>query len=186
MDAFSFVFSLFGLLLGLALAEVLGGFGNAIEARHKIRVGWLSPLLGLVVALDLTSFWVMAWAVRDAIPARYFSLMCGLVVTGIYYLVARLTFPRVPAEWPDYDQHYFAHKGLVLGGVLLCDTLAQVGMAALGYDLFTRPLDWWSTGIFYLSMALAIWAPGKRTNVALLAFVAVQYPIMSLVGWYVV
>ena len=28
MDNFSFVFSLFGLLMGLALAEVIGGFGT--------------------------------------------------------------------------------------------------------------------------------------------------------------
>ena len=30
MDAFSFVFSLFGLLMGLALAEAIGGFGKAL------------------------------------------------------------------------------------------------------------------------------------------------------------
>jgi hypothetical protein len=53
MDSFSFVFSLFGLLMGLALAEVIGGFGSAIEMRHKIRVGWLCPLLGLLIAFDL-------------------------------------------------------------------------------------------------------------------------------------
>ena len=37
MDAFSFVFSLFGLLMGLALAETIGGFGKALELRHRIR-----------------------------------------------------------------------------------------------------------------------------------------------------
>jgi len=36
MDAFNFVFSLFGLLLGLALAEVLGGFGTALDARREV------------------------------------------------------------------------------------------------------------------------------------------------------
>ena len=60
MSNFEFVFSLFGLLLGLALAEVLGGLGTAIQSRRKVRIGWLTPLLGLVIALDLTSFWTIA------------------------------------------------------------------------------------------------------------------------------
>ncbi len=77
MDNFSFVFSLFGLLMGLALAEVIGGFGGAIELRHKIRVGWLSPLLGLLIAFDLTSFWMVAWQVREAIPVNFLSLAGG-------------------------------------------------------------------------------------------------------------
>ena len=40
MSGFEFMFSLFGLLLGLALAEGLGGFARSIEARHNVRIGW--------------------------------------------------------------------------------------------------------------------------------------------------
>lgn len=182
MSNFEFVFSLFGLLLGLALAEVLGGFGRALQVRRKVRIGWLTPLLGLVVALDLISFWSIAWTVRDAIPPRYISLLCGFVLTGIYYLVARLVFPHDPAEWPDYDVYYFAHKRVVLGGVLLCNLLAIAGQLALGHDLIEAPGDWWSMGLFYPPVALAIWAPGKRANLALLVFLVLYYPAMSLIG----
>ena len=181
MSNFEFVFSLFGLLLGLALAEVLGGFGNALEARRKVRIGWLTPLLGLVVALDLTSFWTVAWTVRDVIPAGYISLLYGFVLTGIYYLVARIVFPRDPAEWPDYDLYYFAHKRVVLGGVLLCNVLASAGQWALGNALFS-PGDWFSMGLFYPPLALAIWAPGKRANLALLVILMLYYPMLALSG----
>lgn len=61
MSNFDFVFTLFGLLLGLSLAEVLGGFGRALQKRRKVRIGWLTPLLGLVVLLDVSSFWLVAW-----------------------------------------------------------------------------------------------------------------------------
>src|SRR4051812_19306019 len=110
MDTFSLVFSFFGLLLGLALAEVLAGFGDALEYRHKVHIGWLTPLMGLIIALDLTTFWIIAWNVRAAIQPRYFVLMCGLILTSIYYLVARLVFPHEPNEWPDYDRYFFANK----------------------------------------------------------------------------
>jgi hypothetical protein len=179
VDAFNFVFSLFGLLLGLALAEVLGGLATALESRRKLHVGWLTPLLGLIVALDLISFWSIAWDVRDAIPARYFSLLCGLLVTGIYYLVARLAFPRDRDQWPDYDVYYFAHKRLVLGGIILCNLLATAGEAVLGVDPFTPGFALWSTVLFYGLMLAAFIARGRRANIALLAIIAAMYPTIS-------
>src|SRR4029450_12291129 len=99
MTNFEFVFSLYGLLLGLALAEVLGGFGAAIQHRRKIRIGCLTPLLGLPVALDLPSFWMVAWSVRDLVPAHYVSLLGGLLIMGVYYLIARIAFPDDPGDW---------------------------------------------------------------------------------------
>ena len=179
MTNFEFVFSLFGLLLGLALAEVLAGFGTAVQSRSKVRIGWLTPLLGLIVALDLTSFWTSAWAVRDLIPPVYFSMMCGLLLTGLYYLVARLVFPHDQDEWPDYDDYYFAHKRLVIGGVLLCNLLAMAGQMALGYDPFTEAVSTWGTIIFLASLPVAMWAPGRAANIALLAFIVFQYVVVS-------
>ncbi len=35
MNDFEFIFALFGLLLGLSIAEVLGGLARAIEARGR-------------------------------------------------------------------------------------------------------------------------------------------------------
>ena len=179
MTNFEFVFSLFGLLLGLALAEVLAGFGTAVQSRRKARVGWLTPLLGLIVALDLTSFWTSAWAVRDLIPPVYFSMMCGLLLTGLYYLVARLVFPHDHDEWPDYDAYYFAHKKLVLGGVLLCNALAMAGQMALGYDPFGSAVSTWGTVVFMISLAVAMWVPGRSANIAMLAFIVLQYLVVS-------
>lgn len=179
MSNFEFVFSLFGLLLGLALAEVLGGFGTAIQSRRKVRIGWLTPLLGLLVAFDLTSFWTIAWDVRDVVPARYFPMMCGFLVTGLYYLIARLVFPHDFSEWPDFDVYYFAHKRFVLGGMLVCNLLANSGRALLGNNPFGAALDPWSSLSFYLALVAAIWAKGRRANAVLLIVLAVMYPLYS-------
>ena len=43
MSSFEFVFSLFSLMLGLALANVLGGLGDALQERRKLNVGLLTP-----------------------------------------------------------------------------------------------------------------------------------------------
>lgn len=96
MDGFEFVFTLYGLLLGFSLIEVIAGFGRAMEigvrpaqagAAPPVRIGWLSPLLGLFVIFNLVSFWTGAWSLRDVIPVHYLVLLFGLVVgAGIIWL----------------------------------------------------------------------------------------------------
>ena len=182
MDNFSFVFSLFGLLMGLALAEVIGGFGSAIELRHKVRVGWLSPLLAVLIAFDLTSFWMVAWQVRDAIPVNFLSLAGGLLIFGTYYLIAQLAFPDDLELWPDLDAYYFAHKKWLLGGVYACNLLALAGQQAIGLDPFGDANTMFALAAFTLGMAGAILLPGKRTNIALLLYQLALYPLFAILG----
>jgi hypothetical protein len=181
MSEFEFVFTLFGLVLGLALAEIFGGLRTAIQSRRKIRIGVLTPLLGLIVAFDLVSFWLAFWYVGEAIPANSISMIGGLVITGVYYLVAGLVFPGDPAEWPDYDSYFFGHKQLVFGGIVLCNALGMAGQSATGaYDPFATLFSTFATLSFFALMILAIWLPGRRANVALLAFIAAMYPVFSI------
>jgi len=182
MSNFEFVFSLFGLLLGLALAEVLGGFGIAIQHRRKIRIGWLTPLLGALVALDLTSFWMVAWGVRDMVSAQYGSLLGGLVVIGLYYFVAKVTFPDDPEDWPDYDVYYFEHRRWVLGGVVLCNLIALAILVALGLQPLQAAAGRWSLVLFIPALFAAMFVKDKRANIALLLVMIVQYPAVALIG----
>lgn len=60
MSAFELDFSLYSLLLGLALVQVLSGLVRTIQSPDRVKMGWLTPLLGLWVMVDLTSFWTIA------------------------------------------------------------------------------------------------------------------------------
>jgi hypothetical protein len=180
---FEFVFSLFGLLLGLALAEVLGGFGSAVQLRRKVRIGWLTPLLGLIVALDVTSFWMVAWDVRDLVPAHYVSLLGGLIVIGLYYLVARITFPHDFDEWPELDDYYFEHRKWVLGGMVLVNLIALGALIALGSHPLGGAASRLSLLLFIPGLAAAMFVRNKRVNVALLLLLAVQYPLFAVIGF---
>jgi hypothetical protein len=183
MTNFELVFSLFGLLLGLGLAEVLGGFGRAIQSRRKVRIGWLTPMLGALVALDLTSFWMVAWSVRELVPAHYVSLLGGLIVMGLYYLVARITFPYDLDEWPDFDAYYFEHRQWVLGGVILCNLIAIAALLALGAEPLAGAVNRWSLLLFIPALGAAMFAPGRRINLILLLLLVVQYPLVAVLGF---
>ena len=180
MDAFSFVFSLFGLLLGLALAEVLGGFGNAIQSRRRVRIGWLTPLMGLLVALDITSFWMIAWSVREQVPAQYASLLGGLLLFGLYYLIARITFPHHIDDWPDYDAYYFEHRLWVLGGMALCNLIAIAFLVSFGVMPLQGAVGRWSLVLFVPGLVAAMFVRSKRVNVVLLILLIVQYPLLAV------
>ncbi len=134
MSAFDLVFALFGLLLGMAIAEVLGGFSRALKLKRKarpVRIGWLTPLLGIFVMLDLTSFWLMAWEARNQVGADFLTMLSVLVIVGIYFLAATLIFPEEPEEWPDFDDWYDMQKRMVVGGLLTANVLSWIGQIVL-------------------------------------------------------
>ena len=137
MTGFELVFALFGLLLGLAIAEVLAGFAQAWKARLRaetkgtepVRVGWLVPLLGFLVITDQTAFWLHAYALREAIPLTFLSLLAVLAVIGAYYLLATFVFPDEPDAWPNFDDYYLRINRIVIGGIIAI-YVALFGFAA--------------------------------------------------------
>ncbi|KMS55581.1 hypothetical protein [Sphingobium cupriresistens] len=189
MSGFDLVFAAFGLLLGLAISEVLGGFSRALKLKRgarAVRIGWLTPLLGLFVLLDLTSFWLTAYEARAQMDANYLTLTAVLALVGVYYLAATLIFPDEPEDWPDFDQWYDRHKRLVIGGVLCANIGNIVGQVALEiYRPSTGPAlsadaDYWMSlallGLFGALIALLFvrhrWVNGALL-VALIAILLV-------------
>ncbi len=98
MSGFEFIFSLFGLLLGLALAEGLGGLARALKSSHKVRIGWPTALLGLFVSCDVVTFWMYGWAVRDLIPVSWPTLFGGFKVAVSLAVIGAVIGEYVAAE----------------------------------------------------------------------------------------
>lgn len=186
MTVFEYVFSLYSLLFGLALAQVFGGFGNALQERHKLKVGWLTPLLGLFVIVDLTSFWEIGWELRGMSGRPYFLyLLGGVLLAGIYYLAARLVFPKNFGEWPDFDDYYFLHKQWVIGGILLCNVVATVALTAIGSRFVHLPLGFANDLIYFAVLVALLNVRNKRTNIVLLIVMLAKdaiVPVLAVFG----
>ncbi|MGN6499111.1 MAG: hypothetical protein ACTHKM_03075 [Tsuneonella sp.] len=140
MSAFEFAFSLFGLVLGLAMASVLAGFVRVLKARSaapevtvRIRVGWLTPAIGVVVVLDLISTWLLAWSAMRDVPITFGTLIAGTVVTAVYYVAANLVWPDDLTHWPDLDDWFDRHKAQIGGAI----AGANIGFSAV--DIATDP-----------------------------------------------
>jgi hypothetical protein len=115
VSPFEFAFALFGLLLGLCIAEVFGGLGRAFEARKTCSIGWLTPLLAIFVLIDLLSVWSGLWETRSHIPMNPLVLIGGALWAGAYYLAVYVIFPRELPAGCDLDVHFFGVRRLVLG-----------------------------------------------------------------------
>lgn len=183
VSEFEFIFALFGLLLGLSLAEILGGLARVIQARLQpgasVRIGWLTPMLGAFVFLDLLSFWRAAWVIRDVVAVSGFTLLCVSAFASAYYLAASLVFPKDTAQHGDFDAHFFRVRRIVIG-VMLMLLVCQVGWYATSPTLaaqLMRPLAMTLTLVLVALMVAAMLARGQRWS---------QVTMAALVGRYVV
>lgn len=122
MSPTDLIFAFISLLLGLGIAEVLGGFARSIAVRRKenseVRLGTLTPLVAIFIVVDLTSFWLLAYDFRDQFRATFPMLVGVLAICGFYYIVAYLVFPGEPDEWRSLDDYYDRQRRMLIGGIL--------------------------------------------------------------------
>lgn len=181
MSGFEFIFSLFGLILGLALAEGLGGLARALKASHRVRIGWPTALLGLFVSCDVVTFWMYGWAMRDLLPLSWPVLFGGFVVTAIYYVAASLVFPDDPEGWDDLNTHFDKHRRVVLGGIFLCNVALMAAVIILAGapspgSLRNLVISW----SFFPVALLAIAAKDRRVVLACLVWLIALYPLSAV------
>ena len=189
MSDFEFFFSFYGLLLGLSVAELTGGFARLLHERRRVRFGWLTPLLALFVAIDLATFWNQAWRFfRDA-PFNPALLLIGLVIAATFYVAASVTFPRVTAEGVetriDLDQHFWAHRRVVFGCVLAANAMvwALLGLLALAdpaWAGFWTPRLIFGVILFATCTATAAFAPRRGVVIGALV-VVLAYTLWNMV-----
>ena len=192
MDEFSYIFELFALLLGLAVAEMLSGFGQVLKLRARrkagvdetairVRVGWLVPLLGLLVLVDLATFWAGVWMGREGLEMTMLTVFCVLGLIGGYYLVATQVFPDEPQLWPDFDDYYRLQKKFVVLGVFTINLIAQALLFALNTTpdvapevLAQRPAFLIASFLLMLNIPAFLWlafSKRERVDIALILFI---------------
>ena len=178
MSGFEFIFTLFGLLLGLALAEGLGGLARALKASHQVRIGWPTALLGIFVSCDVVTFWMYGWALRDAVPVSWPVMFGGFVVTAIYYVSASLVFPD--GDWDNIDAHFQRQYRTVLGGIFVCNVVLMaiaLSFTGLSKDLSIRAfIITWS---FFPITLLALSVRNQRVVIGCLIWLIFLYPLSA-------
>lgn len=167
MTAFEFVFPLFGLLVGLSYTEMLGGLARILKSPRDVRVGWLVPLLGLLVLTNLTMFWYGAWQLRHLASPTSGTLLTTLLVGGVYFLAASLVFPNAGDPVADLDDHFLATRRTALLAITFCNVIG-LGLIGDNAGWAMRPIWWAVNGTFLAVLIASAFVPGKRTIIGML------------------
>jgi hypothetical protein len=178
MGDFEFLAGFYGILLGLIVAEVAVKLADAIDSHARRPIGWLTPMLAVIVLFDVTSFWMWLWSLRTVLEVTWPTTILSTALGITYFLAACLVFPRTPGDWPDLDAHYWARKRWVIGGLVGINALVLAGnlsrllpawndiwfyywqgayFAPLIALLFTRKRGW---DIFLLTLFILYWVLG--------------------------
>lgn len=158
-EAFGFMFGFYGLLLGLAVAEIASGFSRAYDERHARRLGIVAPLFGTLLLVDLITFWMNAWAYRDLPKVSYLTALAVALVALLYYFAATQVFPKA-SDKDTLDNHIMERRRVVVFCVLGSNLLTQIPP---GISAFTTP---WPLSDFVL------WACLNLTYYILLSIAA--------------
>ncbi len=181
MTAFEFVFPLFGLLVGLSFAEMLSGLARALKSKRDVHVGWLTPLLGTLILINLTMFWQGAWEVRDVGAPTSVSLLLILAVGGGYFLAASMVFPSPGDEVRDLDTHFMDNRGVALLAIAGCNLLYLVLIAAVAATRL--PASWWiGNAVFLALLLIAALARNPRLILAILGALVAAHGLLMVLG----
>jgi hypothetical protein len=184
MSSFEFIFTLFGLVLGLALTEVLGGFARAVKRHGPAKLGLLTPVLSLLLLYEITDFWLNAWNVREAVPVEIGSLLVCVVIAGLYYFASVLVWPEEgDRAWEDLDGWALSHKRQLLLSVFGSNVVTFAGLLAIG-AIGSPPsifLIGWIAIYFGLILAGAF-APGRRLTLSALGLLFAMHASALVMG----
>lgn len=127
MSGFEFFFSFYGLLLGLAMAELLSGSAGVVRAGRTRSIGWGTGLLALEVATEIVVVWLSAWHYWRGVEPSLRTMAVPFVSGAAYYTATCLVFPREPAELAALDDHFLRQKRHVATCLLIPFLLGLMG-----------------------------------------------------------
>ena len=181
MTAFEFVFPLFGLLVGLTYTEMLSGLARALKSSRHVRIGWLVPLLGVLVLINLTMFWYGAWQMRDLATPTSGTLLLTLLVGGTYYLAASMVFPNAEDAVTDLDEHFVRTRRTSLIAIAFCNMLG-LGLVANNSGWAMSPIWWIVNAMFLMVLIATAYLNNRRLVAGLLVVMIAIHGLGVLLG----
>jgi len=137
VSEFEFLLSLYGLVLGLAFANVATGW----RSRREMTLGWCTPLLALFLTLATTGTWLTMWEGREELTLAPVPVLVSLASFFPLVFLSRAIFPQPNEGWSSLEDYYMAHRRVIVGAVILTRLIGVVqfmlgdwpGMLAIAY-----------------------------------------------------
>jgi hypothetical protein len=181
LDRFSFFFAFYGLILGLAVTELLGGFAGIVRERAVRRLEPQTALLALLIFIVICATWIDAWTTLTTISLNFEALWAPVLLATLYYLAAAVTFPTNPAEFDQLATYYAERKRFIVALLLGAELLVTFTFLNVVHaELNSRPAIFWLWFLPYnLSIKLSYVAlfivRSRRANIFFLALLILLF-----------
>jgi hypothetical protein len=115
VDQFSFFFAFYGLILGLAVAELLSGFAGMVRAHALKKLEAQTALAALLTFVLIVATWVDTFSMDRAITLSFSDLWPPILLGTFYYLAAAVVFPRDAGQFAHLRAYFAARRRFIIG-----------------------------------------------------------------------
>lgn len=180
MDEFGYLSVLIGIILGLAITQVLLGYRGLLHTRENVKLYWPSLVWSfLVLLMSVQSWWAM-FGLRAVTDWSFLAFSVVLLQTIIVYMLAALVLPDFTSRGADLRKTYFEHFRWFFGllaGVLAVSMLKDLvisGSLPHGFNLVFH--------LFFMTLAIVMALVKNETwhkaNAVFSAFMLVVYIVV--------
>lgn len=175
MDRFSFFFAFYGLILGLAVAELLGGFARFVRDKALRLIEPQTALAALLIFLLLCATWIDAFGRFQTVSLDFSGLWAPIMIATCYFLAATVVFPTDEGEYRRLGTYFADRKLFIIGMLLAAETFNNITFLDVYTDTYLHhPGNFW---LFLLPYNLLIntafiallFTRSRRANIILLA-----------------
>jgi hypothetical protein len=174
VDSFSYLIVFYSLILGLALAELLGGFALMIRAHALKRLEPQTALMAILILLCIVTEWVDAWNTMKSVTVDLRGLAVPILLAISYYLAAAVVFPHREADHERLADYYQDRRPFIAGTLVAAALLDNISYLHIYIDSFHhRPAVFWLWQLPYnlaiaASLIALLFVRSRRSNIVLL------------------
>ena len=149
MSGFEYIFTFYGLLLGLAIANATNNLAEMWRSSEVVKVGLTPPILCVVILLSGAQQWVSFWSARDDLTMTTDSLLMSIGMALPYIFVSHGMTPAREGSG-SFEEFYLRHRRTLMGVLTIPPVLSLAYNLALSG--VPAPLDQY---LLYVAVVLA-------------------------------
>jgi hypothetical protein len=175
VDSFSYFIVFYSLILGLALAELLGGFALLVRAHALRKLEAQTALVAILTLLCIVTEWIDAWHSLKSVTVDLAGLWAPVLLAIAYYLAAAVVFPHREADHERLADYYQERRPFIIGMILAASLLDSFTYRHIFIgDFQHRPAVFWLWVLPYNvaidgTTAVLLFVRSRRANILMLA-----------------
>jgi hypothetical protein len=164
MTPFEYATGLVSIVIGLAVARVLGGIGTFITAQVRSASDWIAASWCIVVLVNLGGWWIAVWnTLQQQVEIEFAILLAVILATSLLYLASYVLIASGPIDGTR-QARTFPTPGVAFFYCLSAHFAVVVAML-IAFDMNQDPRNMVETAIVAAVAAAGAAAKGPRSRV---------------------